>query len=509
MKILIASDAKQPNATYRGALIAAGALPEEVVVVTPGDPDPGAFDGLMLAGGVDVAPTHYGEEPLTPTLEVYPERDALDFALLSAAEKLGAPVFGICRGLQALNVALGGTLWQDLPSQRARGVSHETDANPGGRKDHEAHVVRVRVASSPSRFSAAVTALDGAWVNSRHHQGVKDLAPGLAPLAASPDDLVEAFERPGRGFCAAVQWHPENLVADRRQKALFGAFLDACRSQARAAGRGREPLVFVSLEGSLAVVKLARPVAENAFAGDMAEMLADTVVALAEDPTVPAIVLTGLGDAFSRGFDPDVLAALVALGDEEGFASQLDALSRAARTLVSAPRPILAAVDGPAFGAGFSLALACDQRVARGGPPHEAVFGLSPFFPALEAGASVLLPFLAPPSGAADVVFSGDTLTAGRARDLGLVDLVAEEGAALPLALQRAAQYTERPIPALAAAKRAFASRDRLQRLEDGLAREKESALASFRDGTLAAALASFHDHPGSPSSAGGPDRPQ
>jgi len=509
MKILIASDAKQPNATYRGALLAAGALPEEVVVVTPGDPDPGAFDGLMLAGGVDVAPRLYGEESRTPTLEVHPERDALDFALFSAAEKLGAPVFGICRGFQALNVALGGTLWQDLPSQRSRGVSHETDANPRARKDHQAHVVRARAVPSPSRFSAAVSALEGAWVNSRHHQGVKDLAPGLVPLAASPDDLIEAFERPGSGFCAAVQWHPENLVADRKQKALFEAFLDACRARARATGRAREPLVFVSLEGPLAVVKLARPVAQNAFAGDMAEMLADTIVALAEDPTVPAIVLTGLGDAFSRGLDPDLLAALVALGDEEGFASQLDALARAARTFVSAPRPILAAVDGPAFGAGFSLALACDLRVARGSPPHEAVFGVSAFFPALEAGASAFLPFLAQPSGATDVVFSGETLSAARARELGLVDLVAEDGPALPLALQRAAQYTERPIASLAAAKRAFASRDRLSRLEDGLAREKESALASFRDGTLAAALASSHDHPGPPTSAGGPDRPQ
>jgi enoyl-CoA hydratase/carnithine racemase len=113
------------------------------------------------------------------------------------------------------------------------------------------------------------------------------------------------------------------------------------------------------------------------------------------------------------------------------------------------------------------------------------------------------------PSAAADVAFSGETLSAARARDLGLVDLVAEEGPALPLALQRAALYAERPIVSLAAAKRALASSDRLARLEDGLAREKESALMSFRDGTLAAGLASFHDHPDPPTSAGSPDRPQ
>jgi putative glutamine amidotransferase len=504
MKIVIASDAKQPNETYRGALLAAGALPEEVVVVCPGDADPGAFDGLLLAGGRDLDPARYGETPVTPALELHPERDNLDFALFFAAEKLKAPVFGICRGLQVVNVALGGSLWQDLPAQRPRGLAH--DAEPDVTL---AHIVRARPGGSRTRFAAAVAALDGESVNSRHHQGVKDLAPGLLALAASPDDLVEAFERKEGAFLACVQWHPENLVRERRQKAVFEAFLDACRARARVGGRAGEPPVFVSLEGRLAVVKLARSAAGNAFAGDMAEMLADTVAALAEDPTVPAIVLTGLGDAFSRGLDPDLLAALVALRDEEGFAAHLDALGRAARTLASAPRPILAAVDGPAFGAGFSLALACDQRIARGSSPHEAVFGLSPHFPALEAGASVFLPSLASPSAAAEIVFSGETLSAARARELGLVDLVAEDAPALSLALQRAAQYAERPIGSLAAAKRALVSRDGLARLEDGLAREREFALASFRDGTLAAGLASSRNHPGPPPPAGGPDRPQ
>jgi putative glutamine amidotransferase len=238
MKIVIASDAKQPNEIYRGALLAAGALPEELVVVTPGDPDPGAFDGLLLAGGADVDPALYGEAPATPTLELHSERDTLDFALYAAAEKLHAPVFGICRGLQVLNVALGGTLWQDLPSQRARGVPHEVDANPHSTKDRRAHVVRARPGASGSRFAATVAALEGESVNSRHHQGVKDLAAGLVPLAASPDDLVEAFERPAGSFLAAVQWHPENLVAERKQKALFEAFLEASRARARDSAGG-------------------------------------------------------------------------------------------------------------------------------------------------------------------------------------------------------------------------------------------------------------------------------
>jgi putative glutamine amidotransferase len=236
MKILLASDAHQPNAAYRGALLAAGALPEEIAIVLPGDPLPPAFDGLLLAGGPDVDPSRYGETSRTPTLEVRPQRDALDFAAFAAAEALGAPVFGICRGLQVVNVALGGTLWQDLPSQRERGVAHDADAAGHGR-DFRAHAVRRRGGSTP--FAAAVAKVRD--VNSRHHQAVKDLAPALASLAASPDDLVEAVERAEGPWLAAVQWHPEDLVADPHQMALIRTFLDACRAFESARGASPSP----------------------------------------------------------------------------------------------------------------------------------------------------------------------------------------------------------------------------------------------------------------------------
>ncbi|MEO8055471.1 MAG: gamma-glutamyl-gamma-aminobutyrate hydrolase family protein [Acidobacteriota bacterium] len=234
MKILLASDSHQPNEAYRGALLAAGALPGEIVLGLPGQPIPEAFDGLLLAGGPDVDPARYGESPATPTLGVRPERDAHDFAAFAAAEAEGAPVFGICRGLQVVNVALGGTLWQDLPSQRERGVAHDTDA-AGRERDFLAHAVRPRAGRTPSPFAAAVA--EATDVNSRHHQAVKDLAAPLTSLAASPDDLVEAVERPGGSWLAAVQWHPEDLVADPRQKALFQVFLDACRAFARSRSR--------------------------------------------------------------------------------------------------------------------------------------------------------------------------------------------------------------------------------------------------------------------------------
>ena len=138
MKIVISSDPNQPNDRYRGALLCAGALPEEVVLVQPGDSLPDHFDGLLVAGGADVDPSRYGEAPGGAELELDARRDALDFELFARAEGQGVPVFGICRGMQMLNVALGGTLWQDLPSERDRGVKHDfhrrefDPARPGG-----------------------------------------------------------------------------------------------------------------------------------------------------------------------------------------------------------------------------------------------------------------------------------------------------------------------------------------------------------------------------------------
>ncbi len=482
MKILVASDAHQPNEAYRGALLAAGALPEEVVLLLPGDPLPRAFDGLLLAGGPDVDPSRYGETPDTPTLACRPERDALDFTAFAAAEERGAPIFGICRGLQVVNVALGGTLWQDLSSQRPRGIAHDGD-DTGARRDFLAH--SVRTAGGPSAFASAVAqALD---VNSRHHQAVKDLAGALAPVAASPDDLVEAFERPGDAYLAAVQWHPEDLVADPRQKALFRGFLDACRAYAKAHGRATPPLVEVSLEGANAVVKLARPASQNALAGDMADLLASTLVALGDDPTVPALVLTGAGSAFSAGLDPELLVALCATGDEDGFRAQLDAAGRAVRAILAAPRPVIAALDGPVLGAGLALALACDLRVAGSGT-LEAELGPALPLAAPEAGLSALLPLVAP-AALAGIFLPGARISAAHAKGLGLVDVLAEDGPSLPVALARASRFSVLALPALAAAKRVFAA-ERLAALDRALPRERDAWLTLFRDGSLAASLA-------------------
>lgn len=490
MKVVIASDDRQPNDKYRGALLCAGALPEEVALVCPGDEVPARFDGLLIAGGADVDPSRYGETPSTPTLELRPERDELDFRLFTLAESRGLPVFGICRGMQMINVALGGTLWQDLDSERDRGVRHEYE-----RKEwdpaHPAHPIRVRDGAN-TPLACRLAARGELVVNSRHHQAVKDLARGLVPIAASSDDLVEAYEEPSRAFLAGVQWHPEDLVADPVQKSLFRDFLDACREQERKTGGSPVPPIEVSLEGRIPVVRMNRPAKRNAFAGTMREMLAGTLDALGTDPTVPAIVLTGAGGAFSAGGDLEVLRALVAAGDVQGFRELLEAGGRVVLAVMKAPRPVIAAIDGPAAGAGMNLALSCDVRVASGFEETEAVFaqsfaaiGLAP-----DWGGTFLLPLLAGPGAAADLVFSADRISAGRAKELGLVDILVDDGPSLPQALARASRYSERSIAALAAAKKNL-NAERLPRIEQALARETEAQIELFSSGVLTRSLAS------------------
>jgi putative glutamine amidotransferase len=244
MKILLAIDPHQPHAAYRDALLTAGALPGEVEIVQPGGVLPEEFDGLLLSGGADVDPSRYGEAAVNGTVRTSVERDGLDFELFSRAERLGVPVFGICRGLQVLNVALGGTLWQDLPAERPGGVEHSFSTRDGHDPAHPAHEIRAtRIPPRALPLSVELAATDGLCVNSRHHQAVKELAPGLVALAASPDGLVEAFARETGPFLAAVQWHPENLIARADQKALFEAFLAAVRPRAaRAQSHHETPL---------------------------------------------------------------------------------------------------------------------------------------------------------------------------------------------------------------------------------------------------------------------------
>jgi putative glutamine amidotransferase len=190
------------------------------------------FDGILFAGGDDIEPFRYREEPETETLQVDAPRDGVELPLLRGALEAGVPVFGICRGAQLLNIALGGTLIQDIPSQHADAIPHGKGA------EHEIRIV-------PGSRLASLAGSLKLSTNSYHHQGMTDptqLAPGLVATATSSDGIIEALEPvPGTlsGYVMAVQWHPERSgpeeggAYDRLTRALFADFLDAARQRAQ------------------------------------------------------------------------------------------------------------------------------------------------------------------------------------------------------------------------------------------------------------------------------------
>lgn len=206
---------------YLDAIRCAGGIP--VVLPLLAEPEDierlaGEFDGFLFTGGHDVSPELYGA--VNSGLSVCsPERDAMETFLLKAVLKEDKPVLGICRGLQLLNAVLGGTLWQDLPTERPSEINHRQ----GKPYDKTVHKVKL--------MSALRAPLDKAElrVNSRHHQAIQHMSAELIPAAFSPDDLVEAAVMPSKKFVLAVQWHPEYLYEkDGDNFIIFEAFVEAC-----------------------------------------------------------------------------------------------------------------------------------------------------------------------------------------------------------------------------------------------------------------------------------------
>ena len=193
------------------------------------------LDGLLLTGGEDVEPARYGEAVRHATVESVPERDALELRLLEWALADGLPVLAICRGIQVLNVALGGTLFQDLPAERESGVEHDQSrAEPAVPRVEPSHPVTVL----PGSVLAGIVGDGERPVNSMHHQGIKALAPSLFPVAYAPDGLIEAVEANDpapSAFLVGVQWHPEELAVggDRASRRLFEAFVTAAAKRQR------------------------------------------------------------------------------------------------------------------------------------------------------------------------------------------------------------------------------------------------------------------------------------
>lgn len=220
--VLLSSSSEEYTAPYVQALQAAGFAAEEIRVLTPAERDSvqelaAQAAGLVLCGGIDVDPARYGEEILNETVEIFPERDELEWDLLAAAREAGAPTWCVCRGVQVLNVFLGGSLWQDLPAQRPTDIDHSVNEP----KDAIAHTVEVL---RPDTELGQVLARETPRVNSRHHQAIKDLGEGLIPVARSADGLLEAVELSGDWWVRGVQWHPENLIALPQQLALWNDF---------------------------------------------------------------------------------------------------------------------------------------------------------------------------------------------------------------------------------------------------------------------------------------------
>jgi putative glutamine amidotransferase len=181
-------------------------------------------DGLLIPGGVDLDPATYGESPLPTCGRLDPARDRVELQFARWAIAEGKPLFGLCRGLQIVNVALGGTLYQDIATQRGDAIKHDYFPTAGFARDHVAHPVAV---TAGSRLEALVGAAS-IGVNSMHHQAVKDLAPGLVTTAVAPDGVVEALESSGEQFVLGVQWHPESLTdRDPRMHRLLSGFVQA------------------------------------------------------------------------------------------------------------------------------------------------------------------------------------------------------------------------------------------------------------------------------------------
>ncbi|MBU1713196.1 MAG: gamma-glutamyl-gamma-aminobutyrate hydrolase family protein [Proteobacteria bacterium] len=216
-------------ADYSLALLDAGAAP----LIIPAAQDESslkrilsAVQGLLLSGGPDIHPRHYGEEPVAGLGDVDETLDRMELMAARLAFEKDIPVLGICRGIQVLNVALGGTLYQDISSQLPEGICH----TPKTDKAVTTHTVRFAAGSRLRRIMGR----SEIWVNGKHHQAVRNPAPGLKVTARARDGIIEAVEHPQNRWIMGVQWHPEGTWReDSFSKKLFKAFVRAAGAPPR------------------------------------------------------------------------------------------------------------------------------------------------------------------------------------------------------------------------------------------------------------------------------------
>jgi putative glutamine amidotransferase len=181
------------------------------------------LDGLLFSGGGDVHPERYGSQMHPAVSSVDKDRDRVELYVFHETLRQRKPFLGICRGFQVINVALGGTLYEDILDQHPDGLDHRHQ--PGKSRHYLAH----RVTVEPDSRLGAILGQKSVSVNSMHHQGVRQLASELAASAWAPDGIIEGFELPDQPFALAVQWHPECLQEHASMRALFRAFVAACQ----------------------------------------------------------------------------------------------------------------------------------------------------------------------------------------------------------------------------------------------------------------------------------------
>ncbi|ANU27313.1 gamma-glutamyl-gamma-aminobutyrate hydrolase family protein [Planococcus versutus] len=210
------------------AILAAGGLPimlphlaeEDIAGIAE------RIDGLFLAGGYDVDPTLFNEEPHPNLGVIIPSRDAFELALAKKVMTLNKPILGVCRGAQILNIAVGGDMYQDIPTQASGSLLQHQQKAP---RFHASHFVDITEGSLLQRLTNSTRIK----VNSRHHQANRLVPAPLIISGISSDGIVEAVECRQQSFVLGVQWHPENMAIaeDAASKGIFAGFIKACREK--------------------------------------------------------------------------------------------------------------------------------------------------------------------------------------------------------------------------------------------------------------------------------------
>jgi putative glutamine amidotransferase len=215
--------------TYTRSVLAAGGIP----VILPPHADAiddllDSLDGVIFSGGGDIDPVHWNEEPHDQAYGFDEERDAFELEAIRKAVARDMPMLGICRGIQTVNVALGGTIVQDIPDLLPGALQHRQQED-GKKRDVPSHTVTIKEGNNPLYRAVGQATME---TNSFHHQSIRELGEGLEVIATAEDGVIEAVWNPAMTFGLAVQWHPEMLAAEHAPHAsIFTALVEAASSK--------------------------------------------------------------------------------------------------------------------------------------------------------------------------------------------------------------------------------------------------------------------------------------